>query len=362
MTRLMRWLPALVAPAVAAGAMLGAGALPAYAGQASEARAAAWHTTTPSPSQVLALVAQARQAHYSGTLQQSSDLGLPQLPAATGGADAGSSQASGILEFLTASHKARVYVDGETRQRVQVLDSLAERDAVRDGASVWLWDSSKNQAVHVTLPSKGSARDFAPVGTPQDLAEQLVSKVGTDSTLTVSPGSQAGRSTWRVTLTPTSSQTLLRRAVLSVDQKTGVPLAAEIDARGQRSPAVSVQFTSIDFGTPAASNFAFTPPSGATVSQRSLTGRQPGNGPHAPGSLQGVTTIGSGWTSVIAASQGAAGTLGLTADQTRTLTALTRRVDGGRGLQTSLFSVLLANDGRVYAGAVPLSALESAAK
>ena len=83
-----------------------------------------------------------------------------------------------------------------------------------------------------------------------------------------------------------------------------------------------------------------------------------------PGSFEGPTVIGSGWTSIAAVPAGAlgAGLSGLTGDQSHLLNELTQSVDGGRGLETSLFSVLITSDGRVYAGAVPLSALESAAK
>jgi hypothetical protein len=41
---------------------------------------------------------------------------------------------------------------------------------------------------------------------------------------------------------------------------------------------------------------------------------------------------------------------------------LTQQVDGGRALSTSLVSVLVTADGRVLAGAVPVSALQSAAR
>jgi hypothetical protein len=40
----------------------------------------------------------------------------------------------------------------------------------------------------------------------------------------------------------------------------------------------------------------------------------------------------------------------------------TTAVSGGRVLSTSLVSVLLTDDGRVFAGAVPASALQSAAE
>ncbi|MHA7985830.1 LolA family protein [Rathayibacter sp. CAU 1779] len=364
MNRLSKWMPALVAPVVVAGVAFGAGAMaPALASPTSQTHASvAQSTKTPTAAQVLALIAKAKDAHYSGTLEQTSDLGLPTLPSsATGGVE---SQASGILELLTTPHKAKVYVDGPNKQRLQVLDSLAERDVVRNGTSVWTWDSSKDQATHVTLPSKTAAKSSTSFAMPQDLAQKLVSKASADSTLTVSSGSQAGRSVWKLTITPKTKDTLVGAAVVSVDAKTGVPLAAELDARGQKSSAASVEFTSVDFGTPAASNFAFTPPKSATVTQKTLTSHTSHPDNRRPGSFEGPSVIGSGWSSIVAVPAGStgAGLSGLTSSQSHLLNELSQSVDGGRGLQTSLFSVLITSDGRVYAGAVPLTALESAAK
>ncbi|WP_243063877.1 hypothetical protein [Humibacter sp. RRB41] len=367
MKRLLKWLPAIVAPVVVAGVV----AAPAFATTASPGRAesVATATKTPTPAQALALIAKAKGAHYSGTVRQTSDLGLPDLSSALGELGASGSQSSDILDLLTASHTAKIYVDGSTKQRVQVLDSLVERDVVRNGRTVWTWDSKANAAVKVTLPSKTARNDATPSATPQDLATKLVAQAKKSSTLTVSKGSTAGRSVWRVTLAPKASQaadTLVAKVVLSVDAKTGVPLAVQVDAAGQKSPAVTVGFSSVDFSTPAASNFTFTPPKGAKVTTKKLSASSHTASPdnRRPGSFEGPTVTGTGWTSIVAVPAGSlgAGTAGLTAAESHTLNELTQSVDGGRGLQTSLFSVFLTDDGSIYAGAVPLSTLESAAK
>ena len=374
MKRLLKWLPALVAPVVVVGAM----AAPAFAGARTAESA---KSGTPSASAVLALVAKSGTAHYSGTLRQTSDLGLPDLSSLQTGSGAGSADGTaGILDLLTAPHTAKVYVDGPRKQRVQVLDSLAERDVIRNGHQVWVWDSKKNTALHVTSPTTSAARGDAPTTTPQDLAGRLLSEAKNDTTFRVTKGSVAGRSVFTLTATPKPAGTLVSKAIVSVDTKTGVPLRVELDAHGQATPAASVSFSSIDFRRPAAKNFAFTPPKGAKVTTKRLS--TPGaNTPNTstpgtvqqspdnrrPGSFEGPSVIGSGWTSILAVPAGSSGSafggLGeLTADQSHLVNQLTQKVSGGRGLQTSVFSLLLTDDGRVYAGAVPLSALESAAR
>jgi hypothetical protein len=54
------------------------------------------------------------------------------------------------------------------------------------------------------------------------------------------------------------------------------------------------------------------------------------------------------------------GTSSTDADTTGLLDQLTSEVDGGRVLETSLVSVLLTDDGRVFAGAVDASTLQAA--
>ena len=137
-----RWLPAIIAPVlIAAGAIT----IPAVANAAS---------TPPSKTaqQVLAMIAGSKDAAYSGTLEQTSDLGLPQLPSVgPGSSSTGSDAASQVLDLLTANHTARVFVDGPKKERLQVLDRLAERDVVRNGSELWTYDSKANTATHATL-------------------------------------------------------------------------------------------------------------------------------------------------------------------------------------------------------------------
>jgi hypothetical protein len=68
---------------------------------------------------------------------------------------------------------------------------------------------------------------------------------------------------------------------------------------------------------------------------------------------------GTGWDAVVTVDAGASATAGIASDPV--LQQLTNPVDGGRVLSTTLVSVLVTNDGRVLAGAVPVSRLEAVA-
>jgi outer membrane lipoprotein-sorting protein len=386
MNKSVRWLPAVIAPVLIAAAAI---TIPAVANAAS---------TPPSKTaqQVLAMIAGSRDAAYSGTVEQTSDLGLPQVPTVgPGSSSAGPDAASQLLDLLTANHTPRNFVDGPTKERLQVLDSLAERDVVRNGDSVWTYDSKTGTATHLTLsghrpPAPG--QHFASPGatpqtdpgatpaptpdstpgpetqtlTPSALAAKFLAAIEPSTTVSVTSTSQvAGRPVYQLELTPKPGSTLISSVTLSVDASTGLPLKVVVDARGQKADAFTVGFRSIDYSTPAATLFTFTPPKGATVTAPKPGAPDPST--TKPGTAAPKPTIaGVGWASVVVLPAGTAGAAGADpSTQPRTsklLDQLSTSVPGGRALQTSLFSVLMTDDGRILIGAVPIANLEAAAQ
>ncbi|MEP6843200.1 MAG: DUF2092 domain-containing protein [Pseudolysinimonas sp.] len=397
MNKVVRWLPAIVAPVLIAAGVI---TIPAVANAAS---------TPPSKTaqQVLSLIAGAKDAAYSGTVEQTSNLGLPQLPSVgPGSSSAGSDSTSQLLDLLTANHTARIFVDGAKKQRLQVLDSLAERDVVRNGSDIWTYDSKSKAATHVTLTPHTPGSHFAQPGTqtpgpqnpgartpgpqtpganvpgesqtepltetltPAALANRFLAAIQPSTTVSVASTSRvAGRPVYQLELTPKTGTTLVASVTLSVDATTGLPLKVVVDARGQKADAFSVGFSSIDFSKPPASLFEFTPPKGATVTtpkfdkpDHKINDAEPGTGSSAHAAKPTVT--GTGWASIVELPAGAVGSKApaASASQSRLLDELTTSVAGGRALQTSLLSVLLTSDGRILIGAVPIATLEAAAQ
>jgi hypothetical protein len=163
-------------------------------------------------------------------------------------------------------------------------------------------------------------------------------------------------------LTPRTSQSTIDHAGIAVDAKSGLPLQVNLFAKGQKKPALQLGFTSISLARPAASNFTFKTPPGATVTT---------NGPHLgnkaesgasevgqSNQLGAPVTIGQDWTSVVVF-RGAQ--LPRQADELLSgATTINGAFGSGRLLQTSLINVLFLNDGRIAAGAVTPNALEAA--
>ncbi|WKK71130.1 hypothetical protein Q0F99_16295 [Rathayibacter oskolensis] len=352
-----RWTPFAAVPLVVVAAAV---ALPLSASAAGD-------LPEKSAAELLAFVAENDVTAFSGEIEQTSDLGLPDLSALGGtGASTGSGEASStdaLLELATGSHQARVFVDAEQGARLQILDRLAERDIVASkGEGVWIYDSSENTATHL-LPAEGdgTAPEPAPaaeVPTPSSAAEQILASI--DPTTTVAVGSDvsvAGRDAYELVLTPRDSGTLVGSVTVSVDGETGLPLGVAVTAVGATSPAFSVAYSSIDFEAPDAAMFDFTAPEGATVTEETApahddtTATDPGaTAPDASADDSGVTTTGTGWGTVVELPAGDAEALSA-------LDSVTTPVAGGRVLSSALLSVLITDDGRVLAGAVPTDVL-----
>jgi outer membrane lipoprotein-sorting protein len=289
----MRWLPAAAVPAVIAAGVL-AGSIPVWAGDPLPEK---------TPAQVIALWTEHGTHQFSGTLEQTSELGLPELPATgptSGPASAGG--AASIAELLTGKHTARVYVDGTAKVRIQVVDRLAERDVIRRDSELWFYNSRDNTAAHLTVPA--FARDLPKsqpetpaYPTPEALASRLLAAVDNSTALTVGPAVEvAGRTAYNLVLEPRTQGTLLGKAAIAVDGETGMPLRVSVTARGHSEPAFQAGFTSLSLEVPDDSLFSFVPPPGATVKELQLpsapmlpvTPGVPGVMPGFPGS-PGVT-------------------------------------------------------------------------
>lgn len=350
----LRWLPAAVVPAVIA---VGALAVPWQAGAAVD-------LPEKSPEDVLALAAGSTVDALTGTIEQSSNLGLPELPEM---ADPSGDAAGDVLDVLTGSHTARVYLDGPDKARLQVEDRLGERDLIVNGTDAWFYDFDDNEVLHATLPTHDGAHkdaDDLMAATPQQLAQHFLSAVEPSTTVSLERNvSVADRPAYSLVLTPRASETLTRSVEIAVDAETGLPLAVEVRARGQEAPAFEVAFTRLSFATPETEVFAFEPPAGATVTEQPLpapdsTMPELPEGEHPE--LEGLTptVIGSGWDAVL---EVPAIAVPPEMFNDPLLDQVSRNVDGGRLFSTALLNVLMADDGRVFIGSVPLERLQTAA-
>jgi outer membrane lipoprotein-sorting protein len=309
------------------------------------------------PAALIAAVQDSQVRGFSGTVVSHISLGLPDLSSVPQADDDTS-----FTGLLSGSHTMQVWYGGVDRQRVALLGATDEDDLFRDGRDVWQWSSSTHVAVHSLLPKRprpDGGEPTAPTSiTPSALARQALQGMAPGTQVTVDTGhTVADRSAYELVLTPRTDATKVGSVRISIDGATKVPLGVQVYPRRTSSPAVDVAFTSIRFGQQANRNFAFAPPPGAQVRRVRSAGGSPD--PSVGGS---VTRTGTGWATVVGVTPGrqviakyARGAL------LKQLTPVSGSWGKGHLLDADLVSVLVTDDGRVYAGAVPPAELYAAA-
>ena len=383
----VKWLPAIVVPVVIVAGVL---AVPLQAGAAVD-------LPDKTPEQVLLMFSDSTVNAFSGTVEKTAELGLPDIDLGAGmagsmgestsesapegtaepGAAATGALAS-VMELFSGSHTARVYVDGSdaggpAKARVQIQDRMAERNVVSNGTDVWAYDSETNTASHLAIPADARATAQAKIAemaatapadlsTPSQVADRFLSEIDPSTTVSVgTDGTVAGRTAYELVLTPKATQTLIESVSISVDSETGVPLQVTVRAAGQEDPAFQVGFTEVDFSTPSADLFDFTPPAGATVEEVALPvmPEMPADEPKPEIPAENVPVVtGTGWDAIV---EVPAASVPSELSANPMLSELATAVDGGQLFSTALVNVFLADDGRVFAGSVPVELLQAAA-
>jgi outer membrane lipoprotein-sorting protein len=344
---------------------------------------------TRTPEQLIADVRSADVSSLSGTVVQTSDLGLPQLPSLTGGGSGGpgGSASSSLSSLMSGTHTWRIWLDGPTRQRLALVGTNGESDVIRNGSDLWLWSSADSTAVHHKLDARDAKAAGMPSGTPSGMPSTLpgglatgmphtpdaaamtaVAAMTNDTTVTTSgTASVAGRSAYELVLTPKSKATRVASVRIAIDAEKHVPLRVQVYSTKLANPAFEVAFTAIDFAKPEARQFEFTPPAGTTVTESGSANKDAGAKSALPQGFppaaaakaaSHVKVVGSGWSTVVVAP--------FAVDSAASATDVGKQLNGilkalpttsgtwGRGhvLEGTLFSAVITDDGRLAVGAV----------
>ena len=349
--RFTRWIPAIAAPiAIGAAVVL----VPLQANAAVD-------LPDLTPEELVEFAASSDVEALSGTVEQTSELGLPDLAGLTGamggagssgagsgdGEGASASDLDDLIDLATGSHTARVYLDG-SNARMQVLDRLAERDVVRHrGRRLDLrLTRAGGDARHRRpgrprgAPDRGarraamtSGRSSRPSSAPRCRRPTRCSTRRSRSSTSrptcpsaPTPVSPAARSTSSCSSRRTRTRSSARSSI-AIDGENGVPLAASVTARGAEEPAFSIAFTDVSFEAPDASVFEFTPPEGTTVTEHEVPvptvaeleqwkadAEARPRAPTAPARIRVPQVIGEGWSAVVVLPAGEGGAYGQAAD------------------------------------------------
>ena len=330
----------------------------------------------------------------SGTVVQTSDLGLPQIPGLTGGAPGGGAGGdTSLTSALSGTHTWRVWFAGPQKTRLALVGSLGESDVIHNGGDVWLWSSADKTAVHTTLPADlatgkpgsgkpglgkpgatGETPSLAPTDlpkTPDEAAAMALAALDPTTSVTTSGTAVvAGRQAYELVLRPKDAATRVAQVRIAVDSEKRIPLRVQVYSTKLANPAIEVGFSAVDFATPDARQFAFNPPAGTTVTESSaVTGSQapgaksPANAAPPTGAVK-PKVVGTGWSSVVVATLPPQDSSSTQQNQLQGMLQVLPKTSGawgsGRVVDGTLFSAVLTDDGRVAVGAVAPEVLYAA--
>lgn len=293
---------------------------------------------------------------FAGSVEVDNNLGLP-IP--------------GVPQSFGDGDAVQVWADGTGKARLSVAGPQDETTIVDDGSTVWLWRSDEKSVTKVPhaegvteKPLEGKFAD------PAAAAAELVTAMQADSTVTVDGTARvAERPVYQLVLTPKPTErTLLREIRVSVDSELRIPLQVEVLANGQADPAVRIGFTEFSAAQQDPNLFAFTPPAGATVSEKKVDEELHGNDFEEWMAQADMKTVGRGWDIVATGKVPAdalknAEEMSGASDQDlfALLETVGKKVTGEFGtgyvITTNVGTALITEDGRVAVGAVPQQVL-----
>ncbi|HEX8870019.1 MAG TPA: hypothetical protein VF821_30430, partial [Lentzea sp.] len=199
---------------------------------------------------------------------------------------------------------------------------------------------------------------------PATAAKEIVTLTKEFSDITVDGTARvANRAAYELVLTPKPTEkTLIREVRIAVDSELKMPLRVAVLTNGASEPAGTVGFKEINVGPQDPKLFEFTPSSNAKVTTpeaKEAEGRDKMPELGIEQALQGKDPqiFGTGWDTVIGARIPAEAMTQVPAEAQGLVDRFTKKVSGSWGsgqlFNTKVATVLIADDGRVVAGAVP---------
>jgi outer membrane lipoprotein-sorting protein len=305
------------------------------------------------------------------------------------------------VELIAGTHKVRVYASNEG-SRVQILDTMSQRDFIVNKDEFWFYDSRKATAItgkfdlevdqanvdKAQADAEAKLAEYAAsiqldISNPEAIANYLMERIGETTTVSVGKDHRvAGRTAYQLIAQPNASNSLIESVVISVDSETGMALDVKVYSVEQAEPAMHVGFESISFDVPDASIFSFTPPAGTTVeifeapadleaelerlkaedasmTEEEKLGYKAQLEANYPDQAK-PELIGEGWESVMYLSA-IPSEVPMELLENELFADLMTTVSGGKVFSTPVMNVLITDSGEVYAGAVTIAFLQEVA-
>jgi hypothetical protein len=183
---------------------------------------------------------------YTGYVKTQAELGLPSLP-----------QLSDVTSLLSGFTDIRVWYRSPNQNRVDVVNTLGERDVYQTPDGVYTWDYGTNLLTEIVgteqvrLPRAGDL-------VPPDLARRVLAMDPVDPVVSLPPQRVAGITAAGFRLRPADPSTTVGQVDIWADPADGLPLRVEVTARGGTKPILVSQFLDVTRDNP--SDATLSPP------------------------------------------------------------------------------------------------------
>jgi len=184
---------------------------------------------------------------YSGSVETSGALLLPDIPGAEEAAD-----------LLGSTSRLRAWVAGPTSWRVDVLTRTGEQDTYRDSAGITEWDSERRRVTRrsddaiLRLPR---AADLL----PPELARRLLGAAAPDELHRLPATRVAGRAVPGLRVVPRLEASTVDHIDIWADPDTGVALQVTVVAKSTQRTALSSQFLDVSLAPVSADAVTYSP-------------------------------------------------------------------------------------------------------
>ncbi len=182
-----------------------------------------------------------------------------------------SSGASGAIDPLIGGGSGRLWADPNGKIRIELQSDAGGGDAqiFTDGKTVWFSDGALNQAwmaeipAYSEKPNSDSKPDQPWPPSIKAIAGAIRSLSGDAVFSAPKPSNIGGRPAYTVTISPRDTSGLLAGGQVSWDAANGAPLGIALLAKGNSSPVLQIQASSVEFGPVDQSAFDVSPPANA---------------------------------------------------------------------------------------------------
>lgn len=198
------------------------------------------------PAALRARMAASVNQPYQGFAQSDGLLPLPALP-----------YLQDVTALVSGATQLRTWYAAPGRWRVDVIGDGTEHDLYQTPQGQYAWDYADNQLTRIIGDQPVRLPRAADV-TPPELARRLLAVTAGDR-LESLPGKRvAGVAAAGLRIVPAATGTTVAHVDIWADPRTGLPVQAEITARGGSRPVFVTRFLELHLSSPAAA--VLTPP------------------------------------------------------------------------------------------------------